>query len=94
MTSQIACERNDSVQRPISALFLWCLPLRVGFGANLLSLPPRAVAFAWMGAGRLMNTHRCHQLHCYIAGPVFLVGAIFAGLFSAAAALSQHYEFG
>jgi hypothetical protein len=33
-----------------------------------------------MATGCLLNAMRCHRLHCYISGPVFLAGAIFTGL--------------
>ena len=78
--------KSDLVQRPVSALLWWCLPLCVGFLANLIVLPPRAtalvwvIAFTWMGTGCVVNARRCHRLHCYISGPAFLLGAATIGL--------------
>lgn len=77
---------SDLVQRPVSALLWWCLPLCVGFSANLITLLPRAtalvwvIAFTWMGIGCVVNARRCHRLHCYISGPAFLLGAATIGL--------------
>ena len=36
--------------------------------------------FLWMATGCLLNARRCRRLHCYISGPVLLLGAIFSGL--------------
>ena len=79
---------DDLVRRPLSALLLWCLPLSIGFGATLLHPPVRVealvwmIAFVWMGVGCVLNARRCHRLHCYISGPVFLLGAVASGLFA------------
>jgi hypothetical protein len=81
--------RNDWVTRLGAGFFWWCLPLGIGFAANLLPLSVRAIAaiwvisFIWMGTGCVLNARRCHRLHCYISGPVFLLGAAALGLFAA-----------
>jgi hypothetical protein len=81
--------RNDWVTRPGAGFFWWCLPLGVGFAANLLALPARGIAliwvvlFLWMGTGCILNARRCHRLHCYISGPTFLLGAVALGLLAA-----------
>jgi len=38
-----------------------------------------------MATGCLLNARRCHRLHCYISGPVLLLGGLFAGLVAAGA---------
>jgi len=80
-------QQNDLVSQPISFVLWWGLPLAIGAAtAELLHLPFRfgagvcAVLFVWMATGCLLNARRCHRVHCYISGPVFLLGAIFAGL--------------
>jgi hypothetical protein len=89
---------NDWVRRPVSALLLWCLPLCLGFGTNLLHLPVRAealvwmIVFVWMGAGCVLNARRCHRLHCYISGPIFLLGAVVAGLFASDLLVVSHFN--
>jgi len=81
--------RNDWVTRPGAGFFWWCLPLGIGFAANLFGLPTRRLAliwvvlFVWMGTGCILNARRCHRLHCYISGPVFLLGAVALGLLAA-----------
>ena len=80
---------TDWFARPLSAFVLWCVPLIFGFGTSFLGAPPmiRALvwtaAFLWMGAGCVVNAVRCHRLHCYISGPVFLLGAATEGLLAA-----------
>jgi hypothetical protein len=72
---------RDLVRQPVSALLWWCLPIAAGVFAAALRLPERelasvwAMSFAWMAVGCLLNAHRCHRLHCYISGPVFLLGS-------------------
>ena len=89
-------ERSDWFARPTSAFFLWCIPLAVGFAASRLGLPLGVAAaiwsalFVWMGAGCLINALRCHRLHCYIAGPVFFLGALVTALLAAGMALGPH----
>jgi hypothetical protein len=81
--------RNDRVTRPGAGFIWWCLPLGFGFAANFLALPARGIAiiwatsFVWMGTGCILNARRCHRLHCYISGPVFLLGAAALGLLAA-----------
>ena len=76
--------QKDLVQQPVSAMFWWGLPIAIGLAADFLHLPFLigaglcAVLFLWMATGCLLNAARCHRLHCYISGPVFLLGAIFA----------------
>ena len=36
-----------------------------------------------MATGCLLNARRCHRVHCYISGPVLLLGAAMAGLVAA-----------
>jgi hypothetical protein len=81
--------RNDWVTRPGAGIFWWCLPICIGFVANLFALPTRSLAliwvvlFVWMGTGCILNARRCHRLHCYISGPAFLLGAVALGLLAA-----------
>ena len=84
---------KDWVREPSSGFLLWCLPLIAGFVARA-SLPPRAaavvwtIAFLWMGTACFANALRCHRLHCYISGPVFLLGAAATALFASGAAFA------
>lgn len=39
--------------------------------------------FVWMGIGCVLNALRCHRIHCYISGPIFLLGALSCGLIAA-----------
>jgi hypothetical protein len=78
--------QKDWTRKPIAALTLWCVPIALGASISLVISSPRivaavwAVAFAWMGIGCLLNARRCHRLHCYISGPILLLGAAAMGL--------------
>jgi hypothetical protein len=78
--------RRDLVRQPLSFCLWWGLPIAIGAAATLLRVSIQAgaglcaVLFAWMAAGCLLNARRCHRLHCYISGPVLLLGAIMAAL--------------
>jgi hypothetical protein len=74
---------TDLLRRPGSAFLWWCPPLLIGFGTSLLSgARPSYVAavwsasLAWMGTGCILNALRCRRLHCFIAGPALVLGAI------------------
>ena len=87
---------NDWFARPTSAFLVWWLPLGIGVAALLFGLAPRATAaiwaflFVWMGAGCVWNAARCGRLHCYISGPVFLLGALAMVLMASGVVLSPH----
>ena len=78
--------RKDFAAKPLSAFLWWGLPIAIGAGLTFLHLPLHsqagfcAVLFLWMATGCLLNARRCHRVHCYISGPVLLLGAIFAAL--------------
>ena len=78
--------RKDWARRPLTIILWWGLPIAIGNAAGLLHLSFRvgagvwAAAFVWMATGCLLNARRCHRVHCYISGPVLLLGACFAGL--------------
>jgi hypothetical protein len=73
---------SDLLSTRGSAFFWWCLPLAIGLAAGFLNSNSTlgaavwCVCLAWMGTGCLLNVVRCRRLHCTIAGPVFMLGAI------------------
>jgi len=77
---------RDWARQPLAMLLWWGLPLAIGVFTAILHLPLRiaaavwAASFVWMASGCLVNAWRCHRLHCYISGPVFLLGAVVTGL--------------
>src|SRR5215472_6260196 len=77
-------QNKDFVRQPVSFVFWWGLPIAIGVAADILHLPFQlgaalcAFLFLWMATGCIINAMRCHRLHCYISGPVFLLGAMFA----------------
>jgi hypothetical protein len=81
-----AASHKDWARQPSTIVFWWGLPIAAGAAAGFLHLPFRAaagvcaVSFAWMATGCLLNARRCHRVHCYISGPVLLLGAVIAGL--------------
>lgn len=65
------------------AFALWCVPtLLIVIGAflpnvrGLLWIP----SFSVMGVACIVNARGCGRLHCYVTGPVFLVGALASAL--------------
>ncbi len=70
--------QSDLVNRR-AAWLIWGIPaalLVIGIGVGpfmrtLLWAPALLVA----GTGCVLNAARCHRLHCYITGPLFLLGA-------------------
>jgi hypothetical protein len=84
-------DTNAALISPTPKLFD-ALSNSVGAFAGLLHFPFRAGAavcaasFARIATGCLLNAGRCHRVHCYISGPVLLLGLIFAGLVVSGAA--------
>ena len=85
--------QNDMARKPVSAFLWWGMPIVVAMAADLLRPTLReiaavwAVAFTWMAAGCFLNALRCHRLHCYFSGPIFLIGAVVAAALASGAAL-------
>ena len=66
-----------------SGLLLWCVPTL----ALIVSAPLGdqrwwiwSPALAIMGGACIVNAARCRRLHCYLTGPVFLLGSLFSML--------------
>jgi hypothetical protein len=78
--------QHDMVRKPVSALIWWYLPLALAFTSSAVGMTLGetaavwTMAFAWMGAGCVLNAIRCHRLHCYLSGPAFIGGAVAAAL--------------
>jgi hypothetical protein len=88
--------QRDWARRPLDTFLWWVLPIAIGMSAGLLRLPVRsaaivwAVSFAWMATGCILNAIRCHRLHCYISGPIFLLATVVAGLLAAGVNFGLH----
>ena len=88
--------RGDLFRSPLAAFLAWYLPLGIGLATFAFGVPLRieagiwAALFVWMGAACLVNARRCHRLHCYISGPVFLLGAVATGLLAFGVPLGPH----
>lgn len=75
---------RDLSQRPLSFWIGWGLPIVIFLSMNFVRdiIPFNSIilimagAFAWMGVGCLINAQRCRRRHCYLAGPVFLIGSL------------------
>src|SRR5438046_2559377 len=84
MTNETAGARKDWVRQPLSFVLWWGLPLVIGALVGVLHLPFRtssgvcSLLFLWMATGCLLNARRCHHVHCYISGPVLLLGSLAA----------------
>ena len=70
---------NDLVRRPLSFLALWGIPLAL---VLVGALWPGARVWLWVpadviaGTGCLANASRCGRLHCFLTGPLFLLGGL------------------
>ncbi|WP_291298462.1 hypothetical protein [Elioraea sp.] len=80
-TPDEACVRRDLSARAGSFLAVWGAPVLIGLAAGTLA-PSTAwtagawsLVLAWMGGACLVNARRCGRLHCYVSGPILLVGA-------------------
>lgn len=84
--SATSAMRKDWTRQPLSICLWWGLPVAIDASVGLLHPSFRlgagvcAVAFAWMAIGCLLNAKRCRRVHCFISGPVLLLGAILAAL--------------
>lgn len=83
-TASDDCARRDFSARADSFLAVWGAPIAA---AGLLSLPivpawvtaaAWSAAFVWMGGACLINARRCGRVHCFVSGPILLLGAAFA----------------
>lgn len=80
---------GDFARNPFHGLLWWGLPVALAVLTGALATGPRlpvlawSLAFAWMGTGCVLNARRCHRRHCYLSGPVMLVGAVVLGLMAA-----------
>jgi hypothetical protein len=87
----LAPSTKDWARQPVAIVLWWGLPMAIGGFANFAHLSQRldagvcALLFAWMASGCLLNAARCRRVHCFIAGPVLLAGAVFAALAAAGA---------
>lgn len=81
-----SAKKRDWVRQPLEVILWWIIPLALGVSTNFWHQPLQrtalvwAVALAWMGTGCALNALRCRRRHCFISGPVLLLGAIAAGL--------------
>jgi hypothetical protein len=91
ISTPLAPSDRDWARQPLTIIIWWGLPLAIGMLANVPHLSHRidagvwAVVFAWMGTGCVLNARRCHRIHCFISGPVLLLGAVFAALVASGA---------
>ncbi len=71
-----------------TALLGWGVPIGMivlGGFADAWTLWLWAPAFLIMGVTCVVNASRCGRLHCYLAGPLFLVAALLLALVGAGA---------
>ncbi|MEE9295767.1 MAG: mercuric transporter MerT family protein [Phycisphaerae bacterium] len=74
------CRQNDLIAGSGTFWFFWGLPIVTFVAAGLLPPTPRlfvwAGALMWAGTGCLINSRRCGRLHCYITGPLWVLGGV------------------
>jgi hypothetical protein len=77
-TEPATCPSHDLIAARW-ACFLWCAA-GIAFLAGCVAADWRALLWisSLSAAGLLcvLNASRCHRTHCYITGPVFLLGAL------------------
>lgn len=76
------CQANDLVDQE-SGILLWCLPALAFFlGLTWNAARPWLwiPALLVMGSACVVNAKRCGRLHCYLTGPIFLLGAVYVML--------------
>jgi len=69
-------------------MLLWGIPIIVLSSVNILEhyLPATPIilmmagSYIWMGIGCVLNALNCGRLHCYISGPVMVIGGLLIGL--------------
>lgn len=80
MNNGVTADRRDFLGRTGAAIALWRIPEVAFVLAFLLPGVLRnwiwIVALLWMGGACLVNAIRCGRRHCYVTGPLFLLGAI------------------
>ncbi|WP_306253289.1 hypothetical protein [Parvularcula sp. IMCC14364] len=77
-----AQREKDLSRRLLPFALLWGIPIILLCSANFLeeffSAAPiiliMAGAYIWMGVGCIINAMQCGRLHCYLAGPVMVLG--------------------
>jgi hypothetical protein len=63
-------------------VLVWCVPIFLGLVisnapvARTTASLAWAAIFAWMGGACLVNAVRCGRVHCYVSGPIFLIGGL------------------
>lgn len=76
------CETSD-LARGWSAVLLWGVPVAALVAGSYF---PRARLALWlpalivMGVACLRNAARCGRVHCYLAGPLLLLAAMYVAL--------------
>ncbi len=76
-------ENRDLSNRPLPFILVWGLPIAILVSLNFLQayLPFQitvlimAGIYVWMGLACVINAGRCGRLHCYVSGPIFLMGS-------------------
>ncbi|MAH16152.1 MAG: hypothetical protein CMN65_10605 [Sphingomonadaceae bacterium] len=84
MRNAEATSKRDLAASRLHLILIWGVPFALLIGLNFTEefLQPHervgiaAVLFLWMGAACSINAVRCRRLHCIIAGPAFLIGAV------------------
>lgn len=79
------CARRDLVDNADTFFWLWCIPAATILASALLAAccaGGAILGISWtvsllvMGAACLVNARGCGRMHCYFAGPFFLLMAV------------------
>jgi hypothetical protein len=73
--------RKDLSASAKSFIAIWVAPIAVASLLSLAALPAWialaawTIAFTWTGLACLINARRCGRVHCFVSGPILLIGA-------------------
>jgi len=74
-----ACRSNDLAGGGKTFLISWGVPIVAFIIGGSLPFMPRTIvwsaALLWAGGACLLNAYRCRRLHCFIAGPLYVLAA-------------------
>lgn len=82
--SQTFGSTRDLLQNGLATGLLYVLPILALIASSFLPLESIwrpiiwTMAFATMGAACTANAWRCGRVHCFVTGPLFLLGALAA----------------
>ena len=80
MAEEVVVRKGDMLSMPWLTVLVWRAPLLLiiigGFSGSAVRTALWTAALTVMGFACVLNAARCGRRHCYLTGPVFLLGAL------------------